>query len=73
MINAEDRIADLLTRYPALKDKLIKRNKKFKNLSNPVVFNTVGKYARISDVARVSGENLGELLEFINREIEAGD
>ena len=58
MINENDKIANILIRYPFLKDKLIGRNKIFKNLNNPVVFNTVGKFARISDVAKISGENL---------------
>lgn len=39
------------------------------NLNNPVVFNAVGRFARISDVAKVSGENLDELLKFINAKI----
>lgn len=68
MINEKNKIADILTNYPFLKEKLISRNKIFKNLNNPVVFNTVGKFARISDVAKVSGEKLNELLDFMNNE-----
>ncbi|MCK9269919.1 MAG: DUF1858 domain-containing protein [Bacteroidales bacterium] len=70
MIKENDKIADLLTSHPFLKEKLISRNRIFKNLNNPVVFNTVGKYARISDVAKVSGEKLSELLDFINAEVK---
>jgi NitT/TauT family transport system substrate-binding protein len=69
MINENDKIADILTSYPFLKEKLISRNNIFKNLNNPLVFNTVGKFARISDVAKVSGENLDDLLKFINAKI----
>jgi NitT/TauT family transport system substrate-binding protein len=69
MIEQNDKIADVLTRYPFLKEKLIAKSPKFKNLNNPVVFNTVGKFARITDVAKVSGENLENLLHFLNEEI----
>ena len=70
MITENDKIADVLTMYPALKEKLIARNRAFKKLNNPIVFKTMGKVARISDMAKRSGENLEELLAFINAEIE---
>lgn len=70
MVSKQDKIAQVLTKYPFLKDRLIARNKRFENLNNPIVFNTVGKFARISDVAKVSGENIDELLKFLNKEIE---
>ena len=70
MINKDDKIARVLTKYPFLKDRLIARNKRFENLNNPIVFNTVGKFARLTDVAKVSGENVDELLRFLNEEIE---
>ncbi len=69
MVNKNDKIADLLTKYPFLKQKLIERNSVFKRLNNPVVFNSVGKFARIQDVAKVSKENLKDFLEFLNYEI----
>lgn len=73
MIKADDKIADVLTRFPELKEKLFERNSKFRNLNNPLVFNAVGKYARISDVAKVSGENLEELLEYLNATIKTNE
>lgn len=66
MVKSEDKIADIITKFPHIKEKLIERNKIFKNLNNPVVFNTVGKFARIIDVAKISGEDLDDLLAFIN-------
>ena len=71
MVTKNDKIADLLTRFPFLKEKLIERNPMFKNLNNPVVFNTVGKFARVQDVARVSGEDLEEIIQFLNTEIKS--
>lgn len=69
MVDKNDKIADLLTTYPFLKEKLIERNNIFKRLNNPLIFNSLGKFARIQDVAKVSKENLNELLEFLNKEI----
>ncbi len=58
MVKSEDKIAGVLKEFPYIKEKFIERNKLFKNLNNPIVFNTVGKFARISDIAEVSGEEL---------------
>jgi len=69
MINEDDKIADVITKYPFIKEKLIARNRRFEKLNNPVVFNTMGKFARISDVAKVSGENLEDLLAFLNEQL----
>jgi NitT/TauT family transport system substrate-binding protein len=73
MITPEDKIADIIEKYPFVKDKLIERNRVFRNLNNPVVFNTVGKFARITDIAKVSGENIDELIHFINELVEDSD
>lgn len=56
-------VKELIQPYPDIKAKLIERNKIFANLDNPVVFNTVGKFARIADIAQVSGENIDDLFE----------
>ena len=67
MITKEQTIAEVLTRYPLLKAKLMERSPKFRNLNNPILFNTVGKFARIEDVAKNTGESLEELLDFLNK------
>lgn len=67
MIKKDDKIADVINDFPYIKERLIEHNTIFRNLNNPVVFNTVGKFAKISDVAKVSGENLSNLLAFINK------
>lgn len=66
MIKSTNKIADVITQFPFIKEKLMERNRIFANLNNPVVFKTVGRFAKISDVAKVSGEPLDELLDFIN-------
>lgn len=67
MITKDQKIAEVLTKYPHLKAKLIERSPKFKNLDNAIIFNTVGKFARIEDIAKNTGENLEELLAFLNQ------
>ncbi|HID33276.1 MAG TPA: DUF1858 domain-containing protein, partial [Anaerolineae bacterium] len=69
-ITPTDKIADVLKAHPELKDKLIQRSSRYERLNNPVIFNMVGKVATIEDVARVAGENLKELLDFMNNAIK---
>ena len=69
MISARDKIGDILTRYPHLKQKLIERSPKFKNLNNPIMLNTVGRFATVEDAANNTGENLEDFLKFLNQHI----
>ncbi len=70
MISEQDTIADILTRYPFLKDALIERNSVFKNLNNPIMLKTVAKFAKLKDAAKNSGEDINSLISFITEEIE---
>lgn len=69
VIDKHTKIAHLLKMYPDLKEKLIAFNPKFKNLNNPIVFNTVGKFASLSDVSKVSGMDVDTLIGFIKEQI----
>ncbi len=69
MVTENDKIADIIEAYPFIKEKMIARNKVFSNLNNPLIFKAVGKIARLKDVSKMSGENLDDLLEYINNEI----
>ena len=66
MITEDDKIAAVLEKYPGLKEHLLRRSPKFANLNNPIVFRTVGQFARIKDVAKNTGEDLTEFLDFLN-------
>ncbi len=70
MITENDKIADIIERYPFMKDRMIARNSMFKNLNNPLIFKAVGRIARIKDIAKMSGEDLDDLLLYVNTEIE---
>lgn len=69
-VTENTKIADIITKYPFMKERMIARNKKFANLNNPIIFKAVGKIARIKDVAKMSGEDLNELLLYINTEVK---
>lgn len=71
MIAAQDKIADIIARYPDMREKLIRRSPKFHNLSNPVMLQTVARFASVADAARMSGEDLDEFLAFLNSGIES--
>ncbi|MBN2861290.1 MAG: RecQ family ATP-dependent DNA helicase [Sphaerochaetaceae bacterium] len=70
MISEQDTIAEILTRYPFIKDALVEHNSVFRNLNNPVMLKTVAKFAKLKDAAKNSGEDIASLMAFINREIE---
>ncbi|RLB61213.1 MAG: hypothetical protein DRI90_11865, partial [Deltaproteobacteria bacterium] len=66
LIVAETKIRDALRAHPQLKPILIGLNPKFKRLDNPALFETVGRFARMKDVARIGGLTLCELLYPLN-------
>jgi len=69
IITSNDKITAALKAHPDLKDKLMQRSALYKRLENPLVFKTVARLASIADVARVAGEDLDELLLFLNTAI----
>ena len=69
LITPKDKIAAVFEAHPELRGKLIQRSPRYENLDNPAVFNIVGKVATIEIVAKVAGEDLDELLTFLNTAI----
>ena len=69
LITPKDKIAAVFEAHPELREKLIQRSPRYKNLNNQAVFNIVGKVTMIEVVAKVVGEDLDELLEFLNTAI----
>lgn len=70
MLTPDSKLINLLEQYPGLKSSLIDRNIKFERLNNPLLFNSVGKIARIKDIAKFANEDLDELLGYILHFIE---
>lgn len=65
-INSDTKIADIIKEYPFMREKLAEFNPMYKNLSNPIVFNTVGKFAKISDVCKMSNVDEEKFINFLN-------
>ncbi|MBL7095362.1 DUF1858 domain-containing protein [candidate division KSB1 bacterium] len=69
VILAKTKIGDALKKYPELKHILKELSPKFKKLDNPVIFKMVSKWANFSDVARIGGLSICELLHTLNKAI----
>lgn len=54
-VSADSIIAPLLKKYPFLKDFLISLSSKYKQLNNPIVFNTMGNIATLEMIAKRGG------------------
>ncbi len=66
-ILAKSNIKEVLDKHPDLKQVLIDLSPKFKRMQNPVVFNTLAKFATFKDAAKVTGVSVCEILHTINR------
>lgn len=73
LITADSKIRDVLSEHPELRDVLIGFNPRFERLNNRAVFAIVGRWARMSDVAKVGGVSLCELLHLLNRALDQED
>ncbi len=71
LITAETNVKKALDEHPELKDVLIGLSGKLKRLKNPMVYNTVARWATFGDVARISGLSICEILHAVNSAIGA--
>ncbi len=69
VILAKTKVKDVLDAYPNLKEVLIQLSPKAKKLNNPLIYNTVAKWATLSDVAKFLGVSICEVLHRLNREV----
>ncbi len=69
VILSSSKVRDTLERYPKLKDVLWALSPKFKTMQNPVMWNTIGRFATFRDAARMSGVSVCEILHTLNKEI----
>ena len=68
-ILGKTKVKEMLNDYPNLKSVLIEVSPKAKKLNNKLVYNTVAKWASISDVAKFLDISICGLLHRLNREI----
>jgi hemerythrin-like domain-containing protein len=68
-ITAETHVHELIDAYPYMMDWLVGRADEFKKLKNPVLFNTVGRAARLKEAAAMADIPLEQFLDEVRREI----
>jgi DUF438 domain-containing protein/uncharacterized protein (DUF2249 family) len=69
-INEDTVIGPLIKKYPFIKDFLMSLNPKYKQLNNPIVFNTMGNIANLGMIAKRGDLKVNELIAKIKAEIE---
>ena len=65
-ILATSNIKETLDEYPKLKNVLVDLSPKFKKILNPVMYNTLAKYASFNDAAKVTKTSICEILHSLN-------
>jgi len=73
LITEEDTVYDVITKYPQLKEVLVKISPKYKRLYNPVLFNTVAKVTKLKKAAEVGNIYIKEFLYQLNSAIGKGE
>ncbi len=68
-LSPKTKVNDLISRYPFLKDFLIKLNPEFKMLDNPFMRKTIGRIASIGKAAMIGGMDVKKLLDDLAGEI----
>ncbi len=63
---ASSNIKETLDKHPQLKPVLVNLSPKFKRMQNPVMYNTLARFANFNDAARISGLSVCEILHTIN-------
>ncbi len=69
LVLAKTKIKDILDEYPDLRKVLIEISPKAKKLNNKLIYNTVAKWATLSDVAKFLGVSICEVLHRLNKEL----
>lgn len=68
-ITPETKVHDLIDHHPYLLDFLVRFNPEFDKLKNPVIYNTVGRFATLSTAAEMGKLPVAELIEAIEHEV----
>ncbi len=64
---ATSNIKETLDKYPELKEVLTGLSPKFKRIQNPVMYNTLARFATFKDAAKMTGVSICEILHTINK------
>ncbi len=69
IITAKSNIKETLDKYPQLKDVLVSLSPKFKKMQNPILYNTLARFATFTEAANVTGLSVCEILHTLNKAI----
>lgn len=67
-ITAQSKLQDVLNAYPFLEEKIIQIAPPFKNLTNPVLRQTIGRLATLERVASIGNIDVSQLVNWLRRE-----
>lgn len=73
IITEDDTVYDVISKYPQLKEVLVKISPKYQRLYNPVIFNTVAKLTPLKKAASIGNIYLKEMLYRLNDAIGKGN
>ncbi len=68
-ITPETKVDDLLNEYPQFEEFLIGLNPKYKKLKNPILRRTVAKIATLTQVAKIGGYDVFDLVNLLRKEV----
>lgn len=69
-LSSKTKVTELLSKYPFLREFLIKLDPQFKALDNPIMMKTLGRVATIGRVTMVTGVSLEKLMPAIAEEVQ---
>lgn len=72
LIKENDKIYDIVTKYPEVKERLLSLSSKFQRLNNPAIFNTVARLTTVKKASEVAGIYINEFLYELNDAIGLG-
>jgi len=73
VILAKSKIKETLDQYPELKEILISMSPKFKRMQNPVMYETIARFADFNDASKMTGISVCEILHTINEYLGTED
>ncbi len=73
VVLATSNIKTTLDAHPSLKDVLVNLSPRFEKMQNPVLYNTLARFANFNDAARVTGLSVCEILHTINKHLGVED
>lgn len=73
LISENDKIYDIVKKYPQLIDVLLNLSPRFEKLKNPVIFNTVARVTTVKKASEVGKVYLNEMLYQLNDAIGKGE